>query len=451
MNRTEQNRTLLSIGKQCSDIHKNKLKAFIRKICPSVLWQATHKVKAALKKAKTAFKNKREEKCLSKLLPELLANPLLHSTMEDGLLRIRITNQCNARCRYCGQQFWPQELQKSSMKSEVLFEYCKPLYEQIKILLLTGGDPLISKNSIPFCRFISENYPQITIFLETNGIAFTKEWQQLAMEHLMKVHVSVNASNEEVFRKGCYKGEAGGSAYRKLTRNISDYMALLRENGLEMFAPDVSMVVNKDTADDVRAFVKYALTEELHHCKFYFDYTENDMSGDYFGNPETSRPALYELMKLERALAGKFFVYFRLWIPLKEAEMMQPKVETIPMDELKAEYSDILELAKRRSMKAEYEARQAIRKRNGKKEFLFDEDWTSTIRQIAIQDKVVCFAPFRLLDIYPDGKFECCGWITPRFDLNAVIRNGSIEWEKEYNNVKMRKLRKDILENRYDI
>ena len=376
-------------------------------------------------------------------------DPLLHSSMEDGLLRIRITNKCNARCRYCGIRNWPEDVQKMSMRSEILYKYCKPLYEQIKILLLTGGDPLASPEGFSFSQFISENYPQITLFLETNGIAFTEKWQQFAMKNLMKVHVSVNASNVEVFSKGCWKGEQGRNAYRKLTQNIRDYMALLRKNRLEMFAPGVSMVINKDTANDIRDFVKYALTEDLHHCKFYFDYTESDMAGDYFGNPETLRPALYELMKLERVLGGKFFVYFRLWIPIKEVEIMQPNVEAIPIDELRAEYSDLLELGKNRSMKAEYEARRAIMKNRGKKELSFDEDWTPAIRQTTIGNKITCFAPFYLLDIYPDEKFECCGWITPRFNLNAAIKDDFIDWEKEYNNVEMRKLRKDMLEDCY--
>jgi MoaA/NifB/PqqE/SkfB family radical SAM enzyme len=401
--------------------------------------------------------NKRINETLRRLhgtlqdLPEYLSEPFLHSTMKDGLLRIRITNKCNAKCRYCGILAWPKNIQQMSMRHEILYEYCKPLYEQIKILLLTGGDPLATTESIRYARFISENYPQITLFLETNGISFGEEWKQLALKNLMKIHVSVNASNEDIFCKGCWKGKGGSIAYRKLTQNISDYMALLRENNLEVFAPDVSMVINRDTAHDVLNFVKYALAERLQYCIFFFDYTENNMMGNYFGNPETSRLALYELMKLERVLAKKFFIYFRLWIPLKEAEMMQPKVDSIPIGELREEYSDILELAKDRSMKSEYEERQTIRRKTGKKEFSFDEDWTPTIRQTSVKGKDICFAPFNLLDIYPDERFECCSWITPRFDLRRSIRNSSIDWNKEYNNIEMKKLRRDILKDRYDI
>ncbi|MCL2074847.1 MAG: radical SAM protein [Betaproteobacteria bacterium] len=373
----------------------------------------------------------------------------LHSTMQDGLLRVRITNRCNAKCRFCGTRFWPEDVQKMSVRNEILYKYLKPIYEQIKILLLTGGDPLITAESMSYCRFISENYPRVTMILETNGIAFTAKWQRLAMESLMSVHVSVNASNEEVYSKGCWEG--GKAAYRKFTKNIRDYMARLRESGLEVFAPDVSMVINRDTAHDVRDFVKYALTEKLRHVMFFFDYTENNMAGNYFGCPTTSRMALFELMKLERVLAGKLFVYFRLWIPLKEAEMIQPMVEAIPIENLRKEYSEILELAGDRSMRTEYEARQRIRRSKGKKEFTFDEDWTSTIRQIAINGKDTCFAPFNSLDIYPDEKFECCGWINPRFSVNAAVKDDVIDWEKEYNSPGMKKIRLDMLMDNYGL
>jgi len=161
--------------------------------------------------------------------------------------------------------------------------------------------------------------------------------------------------------------------------------------------------------------------------------------------------ALFELMKLERVLAGKFFIYFRLWIPLKEAEMMQPTVEAISIEELREEYSDILELAKDRSMKKEYESRQRIRKSKGKKEFTFDEDWTPTIRQITVESKDICFAPFHSIDIYPDQKFECCGWINPRFSVNAAVENDSIDWEKQYNRLEMKKIRQDMLMGRYTL
>jgi uncharacterized protein (DUF2461 family) len=122
-------------------------------------------------------------------------------------------------------------------------------------------------------------------------------------------------------------------------------------------------------------------------------------------------------------------------------------VDAIPMDELEEEYADILELAKERSVKSEYEARVAARRRKGKK--LPGEG--ATLQRMSIQGRDICFAPFRSLDIYPDERFECCGWIAPRFNLRAVVRDGSVDWDAAYNTVRMRKIRKDMLESNYDL
>lgn len=375
----------------------------------------------------------------------------LISDMNDGLLRIRITNKCNAKCRYCGIQFWTEENRNKTMDSKILYEYCKPLYENIKIILLTGGDPLIAKESFNYCKFISDNYPQITVMLESNGIAFDNKWQNLAMNNLIRTHFSINASDEYVYEKGCWPSDEGKNAYVKAEENIKTYIKLLKDNGLEMFAPSFSMVVNKDTAPDVRAFIKKSLSLGAQYSMFYFDYTENDMSSDYFGCPEISRSVLEELMKIERVLAKKFFVYFRLWIPLKESEIIQKKVESLPIEKLQSEYSDLIELAKDRSMEEEYKKRREIRKIKGKKEFTFEEDWTPTIRQTEKNNKKVCFAPFKELDIYPNGDVECCGWMTPRMKIDSFVKNNSIDWNKFFNSFKMKIIRNDMLNDNFNL
>ena len=372
----------------------------------------------------------------------------LCSSMEDGLLRIRITNLCNAKCRYCGIQLWDSDVQKQSLDTKFLYEYCKPLYEKIKILLLTGGDPLFAKGSYEYASFISKNYPKVTMILETNGILFDEKWQDLAISNLISTHFSINASNEYIFQKGCWQGEKGKKAFLTVQENLKLYINKLQKKNLLCFAPDISMVINKDTYQDIYNFVKMGLLAKVKLITFYFDYTENDMDGNYFKNIE-SRIALKELMKIERVLAKKFCIGFRLWVPLKELENMQLEVEKIPIEELRKEYAELLELAKDRDMKKEYEDRQTIRKKYGKKEFTFEEDWAPTLHQIKINSKNICFAPFKELDIYPDAKAEVCGWVIPRINLKKEIKNNYINWDKLFNSIKMKQIRYDMLNNNF--
>ena len=84
--------------------------------------------------------------------------PELLTDMKDGMLRLRITNACNAKCRYCGVRLYFGEEKNHEMKKQWLFDTCQPLYDKIRFLLLTGGDPNITSHSYEFMKFISEKY-----------------------------------------------------------------------------------------------------------------------------------------------------------------------------------------------------------------------------------------------------------------------------------------------------
>lgn len=409
----------------------------------------------SVKKITDILRGKKKPKFLKKIwgLFErqfLLNDSALKTDFNDGLLRIRITNKCNAKCRYCGLLSWSKEEQNQSMNSKWLYDYCKPLYEKMKLVLITGGDALVAKESYNYCTFLSENYPHATIFTESNGIAFSKKWQKFAMENLFRTHFSINASTAEVYEKGVWAGSGAREAFEKVQNNLKSYMELLKENNLEVFAPSVSMVINNDTACDVEDFIKMSLRLRAQLVMFYFDYTENDMNSAYFGSPDIIRPVLKKLMEIERVLAKKFFVYFRLWIPVEESEAMQKLVDSVPIDALREKYCEIIELAQGRSMQKEFEQRQRIRKEFGKKTLTFDEDWTPTIHLTEINGKKVCFAPWAEIDLYPNGRLDFCGWFKPTLNLQDFIKDDKVSWDEILNSVEFLKYRKNILNGNFE-
>ena len=285
-------------------------------------------------------------------MPEILKrHPECKSEFKNGLLRIRITNSCNAKCRYCGVRLSFGEEFNHSMDADWLYELCKPLYDNTGVLLITGGDAFFAKESYRYMKFLSENFSKVTIMTESNGIAFNEKFQNLACENLFHTHFSLNASNAEVFAKSCWDTDDGITArkmYSLILRNIKTYISKLQSEDKICFAPDLSMVINRDNFNDVENFLELALKLRATYAVFFFDYTENDMTSEFFSKPATSRPALKILMELERVLAGKFFIYFRLWIPTKEAEILQREVESTPIEILNKKYAKFLELAKDR-------------------------------------------------------------------------------------------------------
>ena len=373
------------------------------------------------------------------------AHPECRTDMEGGILRIRITNACNAKCRYCGVRNTFGEEKEHAMDPRWYYEYCKPLYEKIHIVLITGGDAFVARESYNYMKFMSENYPAITLLTESNGIAFDERFRRLAADNLFKTHFSVNASTAEIFDRSCWEGSGGDIVYPKFMGNIDAYLELLKEEGKLCFAPSMSMVINHDNYGDVRDFTRMALRHHSWYTCFFFDYSENDMNSDYFGRPEEMRPVLKEMMEIERVLAGRIMFYFRLWIPGKEAEPLQEEVEAEPMEELRERYRDLLELSEGRSVEGEYRERNAWRRRMGKKELEFGEDFAPTVRLEEREGRRMCFAPWGELDLYPDGRLDFCGWFERTLDLHDFLADGKVDWEAALNSYEYMAARKRIL------
>ncbi len=393
---------------------------------------------------------------IAAVMPEIFKrHPYCKSEFVGGLLRVRITNACNAKCRYCGVRLNFGEEVNHAMDSNWLYEICKPLYSSPAVILITGGDAFFAKESYNFMKFLSENCPQVTIMTESNGIAFNEKFQDLACENLFHTHFSLNASNAEIFAKSCWdKGDENTARkmYSLILRNIKSYLSKLQAADRICFAPDLSMVINKDNFSDVANFVELALRLRAAFTMFFFDYTENDMNSEYFSNPETSRPALKTLMELERVLADKFLIYFRLWIPTKEAAIIQQQVEATPLEMLNKKYAKFLELAKDRSITGEFEKRNAIRRAIGKTELDFVNDFTPTIHLKQNADRDICSAPWDGVDVMTNGNINFCCFFEPTLNIKNFLHRDSngkefVNWDEILNSFEYAAARYRILKD----
>ena len=407
---------------------------------------------------KYGIKENRYRDEIAKVLPKILErHPECTTKLDKGLLRIRITNACNAKCRYCGVRCTFGEEANHAMNPAWYYELCRPIYKNIGVILITGGDAFFAKESFNYMKFMSENYPQITLLTESNGIAFNEKFQELAAQNLFKTHFSINASNAEVFAKSCWDIDDGDSARRIfpiMLKNIRHYVEKLKSMGKICFAPDLSMVINKDNVDDILDFVELALELHAGFIVFFFDYTENDMSSDFFTNPAVSRPALKILMELERVLAEKVIVYFRLWLPAKEAEIIQQEVEAIPIEILNKKYEKILKLAENRSIIGEFNKRNELRREIGKNELPLVDDISPTLHLQKFENREICFAPWNEIDLYPDGRMDFCGWFQPTLNIKNFIRkkNGKefVNWDEILNSYEYISARYRILHNNFE-
>ena len=394
---------------------------------------------------------------IERALPKILERrPECAAEFERGLLRLRITNACNAKCRYCGVRCTFGDEATHAMIPAWYYELCRPLYERTGIVLITGGDAFFAKESFNYMKFMSEKFPQITLMTESNGIAFNEKFRKLAAENLFKTHFSVNASTAEIFARSCWDSDDGSTArkiFPVMLKNIRAYVDELATRDLLCFAPDLSMVINRDNADDILDFVRLALEMHAGFIVFYFDYTENDMNAEHFTNPAVARPALKTLMELERVLAEKILVYFRLWLPTAEAAAIQQEVEAMKIDDLQKKYADILRMAQGRSILGEFNRRNEIRRAAGKYELAIVDDISPSLHLKKIADREICFAPWNEIDLYPDGRLDFCGWFEPTLNIHDYMERASdrefVDWSRvlnsfEYVSARYRILRGDF-------
>ena len=370
--------------------------------------------------------------------------------MKDGILRLRITNKCPGKCEFCGQRLWSEKEQRMEMDPIWYYEYLEPLYSRLKMMLITGGDSFYAKESYNFMKMISLRYPEITIMTESNGLTFNEKFRELACDNLFVTHFSLNASNPLTYSKGCWTTYGGTDAYKVCIDNVVSYIELLKRRRMECFAPDVSMVINHNTYEDVIPFAEMALEMGVGSLTYYFDYRENDMSQDYFQNPEYARKALGWLLEMEKVLRGRIRMDFRLWIPLKELALAEKELEDVSFEELKRKYEKINIIVQKRSIIGEHEQRNDLRKVKGKKLFTIEEDSGLSSFTVRIKGRKTCISPWKMLDLYPNGRMDFCGWTVPVSFLQDHINGNRLDVDGLINSYEFRTHRANMLNGNYD-
>lgn len=357
--------------------------------------------------------------------------------LEGGFLRMRLTHQCNCRCKWCGQLWWPQEVQDASLDKKVIYEYCRPLYGRAKTILCGGGEITYAKEGFNFVKFLSEEYPAVNLLTESNGILYDKKWVDLAIANLNKAHFSVNAAHGNIYAEAVWK-EGGEKIFERVMNNIKTAAQRWQDVGMPYFAPSISMVVTRESACDIYDFVKMALENKLLAANFYFDQNEGSKIGDGFLYPEIFEPALKTAMEIERVLAKKFNVYFRLWLPLNCTQKLQAEVEAMPIEQLREKYAELLELAKDRDMIKEWQQRNEARKAKHKKLLTIEEEYFPSLHAENRRDafgrvRPICFAPFKSFDVMADGTIILCGWSAWELNIKDFIEDDGINWSKLLN------------------
>jgi GTP 3',8-cyclase len=114
-------------------------------------------------------------------------------------LRISITDHCNLRCQYCVPLDSRTKLSMTEILTyEELFAVARAAVAVgVTKIRITGGEPLLRKNMLEFCRMLS-SLPEITdLSVTTNGILLETMAADLKAAGVKRVNVSLDTLNRQ--------------------------------------------------------------------------------------------------------------------------------------------------------------------------------------------------------------------------------------------------------------
>jgi cyclic pyranopterin phosphate synthase len=150
-------------------------------------------------------------------LPSVAAHASAHAGLQDRFqrplldLRISVTDRCNFRCVYC----MPKEIFDSEhvyvphdnlLTFEEIARLARIFVQQgTRKIRLTGGEPLLRRDLESLVRMLAqlrgESGEAIDLALTTNGSSLDRKAEALANAGLRRVTVSLDALDDEVFRR----------------------------------------------------------------------------------------------------------------------------------------------------------------------------------------------------------------------------------------------------------
>jgi len=118
-------------------------------------------------------------------------------------LRLSLTDRCNLRCIYCmpeeGVRFIPHE--EILSYEEMLRLVSIAVLAGIRKVRLTGGEPLVRKDVLPFIKKLSEVPGLEEITLTTNGVLLKEFAQGLKECGICRINISMDTLRPDRFRR----------------------------------------------------------------------------------------------------------------------------------------------------------------------------------------------------------------------------------------------------------
>lgn len=166
-------------------------------------------------------------------------------------LRLAVTDRCNLRCFYCmpeeGINYLPRKELLTYEEMERVINILSSM--GINKLRITGGEPLVRKDLIPFLQRVRNTHKDLKISMTTNGVLTQEYLEDLKQLGIRDINLSLDTLNAERFLKITRRDE-----YQKVRSTLDRLMS-------EDFNLKVNMVVmSEHNLNDIIPMVELSKT-----------------------------------------------------------------------------------------------------------------------------------------------------------------------------------------------
>ncbi len=128
---------------------------------------------------------------------------------EINYLRVSVTDRCNLRCAYCMKE---EGIKIKDHQDIISYENILTTIQMaaelgIHKVRITGGEPLVRKDMIPFLEKVSKIEGIDELCLTTNGILLKQYAKQLQQAHVHRINISLDTLNADKYKFITRKGK----------------------------------------------------------------------------------------------------------------------------------------------------------------------------------------------------------------------------------------------------
>lgn len=171
-------------------------------------------------------------------------------------LRISITDHCNLKCNYCTPFSGRNLLPRSEVLSyeEILNVAKAAVMAGISKIRITGGEPLVRKGIVEFCRMLSSIEGLKSLTITTNGVFLEEFAKPLFEAGVQRINVSMDTLKPERFQNI--------TGHNQLSRVLT---GIKRAEEVGMYPIKINTVVMRGINDDeIEDLAKFTINKPYH-------------------------------------------------------------------------------------------------------------------------------------------------------------------------------------------